>query len=98
MASRLTELAAELVRGSRAPRVLDYATPEPPQSDKIWLRLCNEIEYWGGARYFGLLAVGAAMFFGGIFLGGVTGMILRWTGAFLFLLTRTWRAWRDMKL
>jgi hypothetical protein len=99
METRLSKLAAELVRGSRAPRVLDYAPPEPPRRRAFAARVVNEIEYWGGPRYLGFLALGAAMVLVGWFAGiGLLGLWLESAGVLVIVLTRAWRAWRDMDL
>ena len=97
MASRLTELAAELVRGIRAPCVLDYATPEPPRHGQVVARLSNEVEYWGGYRYLGMLALGMGMIVAGLFFGEF-GVLMEATGMLIVVGTRAWRTWNDMEL
>ena len=99
MESRLTKLAAELVRGQRVPRVLDYAPPDPPRHSEFVERTLNEIEYWGGPRYLGRLAIGVSMLVAGVFAGfGAAGWLLECAGALVVASARAWRAWRDMEL
>jgi len=66
--SRLSQIAADLVRRTSGPQVLDYARPEPPRSRLILARVSNEIEYRGGAWCVGLFAVGVLMAVIGFFL------------------------------
>ena len=99
MASRLTELAAEIVRGSRAPHVLHYARPEPPRQRAFLPRALNEVEYWGGPRYLAFLALGGGLIVAGLFAGfGAAAWLLECAGVLVIASARAWRAWRDMDL
>ena len=99
MESRLTKLAAEMVRGRRTPRVLDYAAPDPPRWIGLRARLRNEVEYWGGPWYLACLSLGAAVVAVGVFsVHPLPGMILEAGGIIVILAARGWRAWRNLDL
>ena len=99
MESRVSQLAADLVRQLGRSPVLDYATPPPAgwRRRALIARLTNAFERHGGLFWRGVELLGVAMFVGGTFLRpGLFGLLAAMAGVVLLLVSRVGRTVRDL--